>query len=482
MRSFAPRLLLATLVCSPVAYAQTVETTATAQSSAPAEATPPGVVATSPAPTVAEPVAPSPAGTGESVATTPPKPTPPSVEVVVSTAPSAMPMSPPTTPLLPAAPEPEPQAPSETITKAEFGKGIVVGTADEAFTLNIRARMQFQAMYYDAHDDTAEDITQMQIRRARVVLQGNVYGSKLTYYFQLAFSNRDNESDVRLPLRDAYFTYEPHKSANLRFGQMKVPYGRQRVVSSSAQGMVDRSIVTTELNLDRDVGVQMFSKDLFGLGETFGYAVGIFGGDGRNRLATNAGYLYVGRLSVTPFGSFDEFVEADIGRESKPRLSIAAGAAYNQATNRPQSTIGTPYADPTVFFDYTHFGADFMFKWNGFFATGEWMLRKAKDPMVSVVDDAGEATDFYAREAWGAYAQVGQMLTSGLEVSARYGHLNPLRETDPKLHLTHELGGGLAYYFEQHNLKVQSDYFYYSKDKSLKDGDHQIRVQTQLFF
>src|SRR5690606_21385628 len=124
--------------------------------------------------------------------------------------------------------------------KAHFGKGVTIGTADETFTLNIRARMQVQAAYYEADDETEADLTQLQVRRARVVFQGNALGPELTYYLQLAFSNRDSEPDVRLPLRDAYFTYAPHTSVNLRIGQMKVPYGRQRVVSSSAQGMVDR--------------------------------------------------------------------------------------------------------------------------------------------------------------------------------------------------------------------------------------------------
>ena len=69
-----------------------------------------------------------------------------------------------------------------------------------------------------------------------------------------------------------------------------------------------------------------------------------------------------------------------------------------------------------------------------------------------------------------------------MELSTRYGHSNPLRGTDPKLSLVHEIGGGLSYYFEQHNLKVQSDYFYYAKNNDLEAGDHQIRVQSQLFF
>ena len=35
--------------------------------------------------------------------------------------------------------------------------------------------------------------------------------------------------------------------------------------------MPDRSIVTSELNLDRDVGATLFSKDLLGLGGKLGY-------------------------------------------------------------------------------------------------------------------------------------------------------------------------------------------------------------------
>lgn len=370
----------------------------------------------------------------------------------------------------------------EAFVKAQFGKGATIGTSDETFTVNIRARIQVQAAYIDAADEAVNDTTQVQVRRARLVFQGNIYGPQLTYYLQLAFSNRDTESDVRLPLRDAYFTYAPHDSANLRFGQMKVPYGRQRVVSSSAQGMVDRSIVVAELNLDRDVGAQMFSKDLFGLNEKLGYALGVFGGDGRNRVATNAGYLYVGRLVLTPFGSFDENVEADTGREDRPRLSVAVGAARNQATNRPQSTIGTPYSNRTVFFDYTHFAADFMFKYKGFFASGEWLYRKADDAVVRVGQSDGEAEDFYSRDAWGAYGQLGQMLTDHFEISARYGHLKPIGETDPALSLTHELGGGLSYYFERHDLKVQTDYFYLAKNNQLERGDHQVRLQSQVYF
>jgi hypothetical protein len=110
------------------------------------------------------------------------------------------------------------------------------------------------------------------------------------------------------------------------------------------------------------------------------------------------------------------------------------------------------------------------------------MLRQANARAIEIDDGSGETTSFSAREAWGGYIQLGQMLTDELELSARLGHLNPLRDTDPKLSLTQELGGGVSYYFEEHNLKVQSDYFYYARNSDFEAGDHQVRIQSQLFF
>jgi phosphate-selective porin OprO/OprP len=365
--------------------------------------------------------------------------------------------------------------------KAKFGQGVSFATPDEMFSLRLRARMQLRAAYTNP-DGPENDLTHALIRRARLLLEGNAYGPELTYDIQLGFSNRDTESDLRLPLRDARLTYTALRDLSIQAGQMKVPYGRQRVTSTSAQQMVDRSIVVGELNLDRDVGAYFFSKDLFGLSEVLGYSLGVFGGDGRNRVSDHAGLMYVGRLSVTPFGSFDEFVESDISRDPKPRLAVAVGGAYNQNTNRTRSTFESPFADEDVTFDYTHLGADFMFKWHGFFATGEWMYRVADVNFVEGVDDSGAPTNYYAREAWGAYGQIGQMLTDKLELSARYGHLEPLSETEPTLLKQEEMGGSVGYYFSAHNLKIQTDYFYYVFEDDFATGTHEARSQLQLFF
>ena len=214
-----------------------------------------------------------------------------------------------------------------------LGRGVTIRTADDSASLNIRARIQVRSTLVDNTNDVA-DLLEVSIRRARLVFQGNASGPSLTYYLQLSFSNLDNEADLRLPLRDAYVTWSPVRDVNVRVGQMKVPFSRQRLASSSALQLVDRSIVVTELNLDRDVGIQVFSRDLFGVNKV-GYSLGLFGGEGRNRLGRAIGLLYTGRIEAWPLGPFDDLVEGDIERSDRPRLAVGANVGYNQNTNRP---------------------------------------------------------------------------------------------------------------------------------------------------
>lgn len=368
------------------------------------------------------------------------------------------------------------QTASPPTVEAGFGQGVTIRRADDEFSLNIRARIQLRSSALVTEGEDTADITEFQIRRMRVVFQGNALGPRLTYYIQLSFANLDMEPDLRSPLRDAYITWAPRRDLNVRAGQMKVPFSRQRVVSSSALQMVDRSIVVSELNLDRDVGVQLFSKDLFGTGK-LGYAVGWFGGDGRNRVAREAGYLYSARLEAWPFGAFDDFVESDIRRDPRPRLAVAANVGYNQNTNRPRSTIGEPY--PSGSFDYRHAAVDLMFKQRGWSVEAEWLYRRANEDRQIVIV-GGVPTTIESRSGYGAYVQAGRMLTDRLELTGRYSSLSPFSGTATTFVESEELGAGVSYYAREHNLKLQGDYFVVDAGPARRL--HQLRAQLQLFF
>jgi hypothetical protein len=354
---------------------------------------------------------------------------------------------------------------------------VTIRSTDDQASLNIRARIQVRASFIGDGDDDQEDLTEFAIRRLRLVFQGNAVGPRLTYYVQLAYSNLDTEADLRLPLRDAYVTWAPARDFNLRVGQMKVPFSRQRVTSSSALQMVDRSIVVGELNLDRDVGLQVFSRNLLGKGK-LGYALGVFGGDGRNRLGHEAGMLYSARMEAWPLGLVDERSEADIQRVEQWRFAVGGSLAYNQNTNRPRSTFGTPY--PAGEFDYKHAGLDATVRKRGWSVTSELMYRRADRHSETLLVNGSPAT-LYSRSAWGAYVQGGHMLTERFELTARYGRLRPSTGTEPSFVEAREAGAGFSYYISRNDLKIQGDYFRVT-DFATGAGVHQARAQFQLYF
>lgn len=361
------------------------------------------------------------------------------------------------------------QTPPPPVVDVGLGRGVTIRSVDDSASLNIRARIQTRATVVDNPRDTAPDTSETLIRRARLVFQGNAMGPSLTYYVQLSFANLDNEADLRLPLRDAYVTWSGRRGLNLRVGQMKVPFSRQRVVSSSALQMVDRSIVVGELNLDRDVGVQLFSRRFLGT-DRLGYAVGVFGGEGRNRLGRRAGLLYTARLEAWPLGAFDDLVESDLKRDRRLRAALGASAGFNQNTNRPRSTIGAPFPAGDV--DYTHAGVDVHLKWRGASIMAEYMYRGARQAVDAAVP----------RPGWGAFVQGGYMVAARTELTGRYSHLAPSGAApDPTVRIGHEVGGGVGYFVHGHDLKIQGDYFRVT-DPVLDQPVRQVRVQMQLFF
>lgn len=360
-----------------------------------------------------------------------------------------------------------------------FGRGVSIG--DDAFGLTVRGRMQARAaagLMETGNDDEFEPSAGMLIRRMRLQLTGHAFGQALTYYLQLGFAPLDLDPEAPSVLRDAYGTWRIHRDLQLRFGQMKVPFDRQRVNSSSALQMVDRSIVTSALNLDRDVGVQLLSTDLFGLAERLRYNLGMFAGNGRNRTLMTPGFLYVGRLELSPFGAFDDaYSEADLERSARPRLVFGVAAAYNRNTDRVRSTIGRVLQVDGV--DYAHFVADWAFKWRGLSVAGGYLVRRA-----TTTPRTGEVEGAQVREltqsGHGTFVQLGQLLTPEIELVARYGVIKPLGEYAPHQTPLRELGGGVNYYVVNHSLKVQLDYFHLLDDFGVEQ--HQARLQTQIYF
>lgn len=388
--------------------------------------------------------------------------------------------------MIPGGPEGGPEA---EVTRGTLGEGFTLRSGDGALKLNIRSHGQLQG-FAETHAPDPETGERERpsvgviVRRMRLIFQGHVYDKDIRYFVQLSFANRDMEPDLLVPVRDAQLLWTGLRDLNLRVGQMKVPFNRERVIGSSALGMVDRSISNAELNLDRDVGVMLQSRDLFGLGGLLRYALGVYGGDGRNRTIPGTGLLYAARLEVAPFGNFEDYTEADFTRAPKPRLALGFAAAHSESTARLRGTHTDTLENGVL--DYRHAAADLIFKFGGLSLQAEVLLRKAAQTALTRVEDDGAVSVERPRNAWGTMVQAGFMVSKHVEPSLRYSEVRPLDRTNPEVVRDREVGGGLSYYFHEHALKVQLDYFRLLTDAGPDDdsvlGRDRVRVQSQIYF
>lgn len=355
----------------------------------------------------------------------------------------------------------------ELLLRGAFGRGLEFSAPDQSFAVQLRARAQIQAFASDTQQ--GEPAIGALIRRMRMLFGGHALGGRVSYYIQLGFSARDLEVDRPVPLRDAFLTLHANDAVNIRIGQMKVPFDRQRVMSSSKLQIVERSDVVDALNLDRDVGLQLYG-DL--LGRHLRYHVGFFGGDGRNRSNEGSGLLYVGRLRFFLTDPFDDDVESDMARSSRLRVALNVAAGYNDDARRERSTQGMLIDDGSI--DYRHGAADLVVKFAGASLTAQALYREGIERnLVARVFFRNAETPASLR---GWFVQGGYLTPWNVEVAGRVGRLEPLAAPDTG---EWELTGAVSWYVIGNDLKLQAAHTVH--DSALR-VEHVARIQTQLFF
>lgn len=375
------------------------------------------------------------------------------------------------------------------------GKGLSAETEDKDFALNLGFYVQFLTTYLNDHDKDEETLG-IQIRRARVQLQGNTFGEHNKYKIELAVSPDDvktkNGAVTTSPLLDGFAEFDYLRDATFRIGQYKVPFSYQRLYSDGALQLVDTSINTQEFNLDRDIGFDFRSKDLFGLG-LFRYYAGIFSGDGRNSFENDkADLMYVGRVEVMPLGAFEDPAEQDFDRGG-PRLLLGAAYAYLDNAKRLGGTRGDPPADAgttdirTATFDATVRAVGLSARADLFFRNG---IRNPGNALADPTDPTSVIPPQPSRDGIGWGLQVGYLIPRvPFEVAARFAKFDPPSDANALndgLPHNRELGGGLSYYFARNQLKLQGDYFrLWSAEAAdgtggIDDGKDQVRVQLQV--
>lgn len=368
------------------------------------------------------------------------------------------------------------------------GKGLEVNSADGMFRLQTRVRVQFR--WTGARDDEEDWEHQFRIRRARVVFSGHAFGEDIGYKFELAVSPNDvgitdNYGDdplaarpLRSPLLDFYVDFKHLRDLQVRIGQYKVPSNRQRVISSGNLQLVDRALLNSEFTLDRDVGLDLRSRDFLGL-DSLRYYLGVYIARGRDSQGfDDFGLMYLARVEVLPLGLFSDYSEVDFDRAA-PRLSLGFGWAHIDRARGNRGVRGSAPADGGTT-DTQHVFADALFMAYGFSAFAEVAWRRGDRNPGDAVDEMGIPIPVEApRDGVGFHVQAGYLLPHlPFEVAARYGFVRGVGD-ETSLSDTNELVGAVSYYPGRHPYKLQIDYSRLWRG-SIDDGGHRIRLQLQV--
>lgn len=343
---------------------------------------------------------------------------------------------------------------------ASWGDGIKVQARDSSFSLKFGVRFQtlYEAEKYSESGDWNE---QFLIRRYRLKFDGYAFKPNIKYKMELGISNRDSRSGnmeeighTANIILDAVLKWEFVPGVELWAGQTKLPGNRERVISSQKLQFVDRSLVNSRFNLDRDIGLQLRASQTIS-GVVLREAFAISMGEGRGVIEDNYvnGRQYTSRVEILPMGSFKskgDYIGADIERQPTPKLAIGVTYDYNQKTPRSRGNLGSFLTDMEGNYTYSDLSTlfiDAFFKYQGFSWNAEYANRNTSNEVAGFGYGKGFVT------------ALGYVFKSNYEIAGRYTTIEPNGAVS-SISAIDEYTFGVSRYVIGHSLKVQGDVSY----------------------
>lgn len=382
---------------------------------------------------------------------------------------------------------------SQETNAPSFGKGLFnLSGKDSTWSMKIGLRFQTLGLveWTESAEGSLEDPqSNMLIRRSRLKFDGFAFTPDLEYKFELGLANRDmsgaSEFTGNAPryILDAVVRWRFYRNFVIWFGQAKLPGNVERIISSGNLQLVDRSLLNSRFNIDRDMGLQLhhhfYLTDSFLVREALAFSQG----EGRNITSGNeGGHQYTARVELLPFGEFaneGEYSGADLEREEEPKLMLAIAYDTNQDAVRTRSNLGSYMVNDTGLYETTinTLFMDATFKYNGISLMAEYAHREAHDAVARNSD--GSPTGDVVLIGDALNMQAGYLFKKNWEISGRYTHVEPEVEitgADPESQYTL----GLSKYLAGHKLKIQSDISYLDAENDL--DELMYRLQFELHF
>lgn len=353
-------------------------------------------------------------------------------------------------------------------------KGVEFRSPDGNWFANVDLRAQFRytTSRIDERslggDERTDD--EAELNRARLKIGGHAGREWFTYFYE-----HDLVDDRVLDLR---VTVERLEWLQLRAGQWKIPFNRERVDSSGSQQFVDRSIATRPFTLDRQRGAAVFGRVAEGTPADAWYNVGVYEPLGRDGRGDYDELLLLGRWQWNFLGRDLGFSQSDVGYRAEPAGSVAvAGARYRGPYTAFSSSGGgqLPGFEPGGRDRYAVEQLLFETAWQyrGASWQHEWHRKRVRDTQL------GRTTVLH-----GGYAQAGLFphavwpaVPKPLELAARYALVDP--DSDRGDDDQREIAVAINWFFDGHRNKLSADLARITDDAGQPGRREETRLRVQ---
>jgi hypothetical protein len=308
----------------------------------------------------------------------------------------------------------DPDGDEKNTLRGFYDQGFRFNTRDGRFALRINGLLQTRYTYVD-YDPmirfNQEDYSNFFVRRARLYFSGHAGSPRFTYFFHAQL-----EPTQGINANDLWIEYRFSDLLQLGAGRMKISYGLEFMNSGSALGMVERSLMYGEtdidlgslanegprypgggterfalswsaytgfatggMNLYRSQGAQLRGHKGSDATPTVEYQLGVWQGRSTTSLSNGgSGHLVAARFAYHPWGFVDWRVVGDIDHTQRFKLGLI-GSFYTNSS------------DTTFDFDEGGHNLALVARYRGWSVDAEWGTESY---------DFADFEDDFDREGW----------------------------------------------------------------------------------
>ena len=314
--------------------------------------------------------------------------------------------------------------------------------------------LRFQSRYSTRIDEplVSDDLRRegdegLTLNRARYKIGGGL-GRHFTFYHEYDLRNGQ--------LLDLRATWKPASWFNLRVGQWKPEFNRERVDSSGKQQFVERSITNYWFTIDRQNGVMTSGRLAPGQRADSSWWLGVLHGNGSNTSGDGSRPMWLGRYQWNFHGEVLPFSQSALKHYSDARGSLAFALVSNASRYTRFSSSGggqlPGYEDGTDNqYRIEQLLQEFAWQHGGWSVQQEFHLKKISD---RIIGGSTRVSGGYLAAGWFPSSSYTNW-PSALEFAVRVALVTPYADAD--LHENKELTFGVNWFFNGHRNKLTSD-------------------------